>query len=111
MPFWSCLARPGAFLFVCAKKTNLTLISFQSYMLPMTLHNMNNMKFSPRKDYDANRLVSGILQLCDGTQVVLDETAMQAGQLDANGKRTGWFLFARKCKRCFAENDLFDTME
>ena len=51
----------------------------------MTLHNMNNLKFTPRKDYTANRLVSGILQLSDGTHLILDETAMQSGQLDANG--------------------------
>ena len=54
-------------------------------MLPMTLHNMNNLKFTPRKDYTANRLMSGILQLSDGTHLILNETAMQSGQLDANG--------------------------
>ncbi len=54
-------------------------------MLPMTLSNMNNLKFTPRKDYTANRLVSGILQLSDGTQLILNETALQPGQLDANG--------------------------
>ena len=57
----------------------------------MTLHNMNNFKFTPRKDYTANRLVSGILQLSDGTHLILDETAMQSGQLDANG--TALFTF------------------
>ncbi len=51
----------------------------------MTLNNMNNLKFTPRKDYTANRLVSGVLQLSDGTQLILNETALQPGQLDANG--------------------------
>ena len=63
-------------------------------MLPMTLHNMNNLKFIPRKDYTANRLVSGVLQLSEGTHLILDETAMQAGQLDANGNALPWLLIS-----------------
>ncbi len=61
------------------------LCCFQTYVLPLTLHKINNMNFTPKKDYTANRLVSGVLQLSDGTHLVLDETAMEAGQLDANG--------------------------
>jgi hypothetical protein len=38
-----------------------------------------------RKDYDANRLVSGILQLSTQTHLVLDETCLEPGQLDSNG--------------------------
>jgi hypothetical protein len=38
-----------------------------------------------RKDYDANRLVSGVLQLSTQTHLVLDETCLEAGQLDSNG--------------------------
>ena len=38
----------------------------QSYFLPMTLENLNSKQFIPVKDYDANRLVSGILQLSEG---------------------------------------------
>lgn len=52
----------------------------------MSLSNMNNLKFTPRKDYNANKLCTGILQLSDRTHLVVDETAMQPGQLDANGK-------------------------
>ena len=55
-------------------------------MLPMTLENMNKLKFSPSKDYAANRLTSGVLQLSDKTHFVIDETVLQQGQLDANGK-------------------------
>lgn len=38
-----------------------------------------------RKDYDCNRLTSGVLQLSKNTHLVLDETQMQPGQLDNNG--------------------------
>ena len=52
----------------------------------MTLQNMNGRRFVPFKDYSANRLMSGLLQLSERTHLVLDETAMEAGQLDATGE-------------------------
>lgn len=53
--------------------------------LPMTLNNMNTLNFVPKKDYTANRLISGFLQLSDSTQLILDETALEAGQLNTKG--------------------------
>jgi len=38
-----------------------------------------------RKDYETNKLVSGVLQLAPHTHLVLDETCMQQGKLEANG--------------------------
>ena len=61
-------------------------MNFQSHLLHMSLDNMNKLSFAPRKDYKANRLTSGILQLADQTNLVLDEIALQPGQLDVNGK-------------------------
>lgn len=40
-----------------------------------------------RKDYECNRLTSGILQLSDHTHLVLDETCLTAGQVSASGKQ------------------------
>lgn len=57
----------------------------KSHYLPLTLENLNNCTFTPKKDYDANRLVSGILQLSTQTHLVLDETCLEPGQLDSNG--------------------------
>ena len=51
----------------------------------MSLHNMNEHRFSPHKDYTANRLRSGILQLADHTNLVIDETKLEPGQLDTTG--------------------------
>lgn len=59
----------------------------QSHLLPMSLHNMNEHRFSPHKDYTANRLRSGILQLADHTNLVIDETKLEPGQLDTTGVR------------------------
>jgi hypothetical protein len=57
----------------------------QSFRLQMTIENMNHLKFIPHKDYAANRLVSGLLQLPDNTSLVIDETLLEQGQLDTPG--------------------------
>ncbi|XP_071514071.1 mini-chromosome maintenance complex-binding protein isoform X2 [Panulirus ornatus] len=57
----------------------------QSHFFSMTLSNMNTTNFIPKKDYQANRLISGLLQLSQHTHLVLDETALTAGQLDTKG--------------------------
>nr|XP_055027197.1 mini-chromosome maintenance complex-binding protein isoform X1 [Misgurnus anguillicaudatus] len=58
-----------------------------SYRLCMSLHNMNNQRMVPKKDYTANRLVSGTLQLANNTSLFLDETQLEQGQLDTTGVR------------------------
>ncbi|TRZ04004.1 hypothetical protein DNTS_001158 [Danionella cerebrum] len=58
-----------------------------SYRLSMSLHNMNKQSMVPRKDYTANRLVSGTLQLAKNTSLFLDETQLEQGQLDTTGVR------------------------
>ncbi|XP_029305417.1 mini-chromosome maintenance complex-binding protein [Cottoperca gobio] len=58
-----------------------------AYYLCMSLQNMNQMRFVPKKDYVANRLVSGALQLARNTSLFLDETQLEQGQLDTAGVR------------------------
>lgn len=58
----------------------------QSYYLGMTLQNMNQMRLVPKKDYVANRLVSGALQLARNTSLFLDESQLEQGQLDTTGE-------------------------
>ncbi|KAK7500684.1 hypothetical protein BaRGS_00007928 [Batillaria attramentaria] len=60
-------------------------LTTQSHLLPLSLHNMNSLRLSPHKDYDANRLRSGQLQLSAGTHLTLDETALDTGRLDTQG--------------------------
>ncbi|NXC29823.1 MCMBP protein, partial [Campylorhamphus procurvoides] len=56
-----------------------------SHRLQMTVENMNHSRFIPHKDYAANRLVSGVLQLASNTSLVVDETQLEQGQLDTTG--------------------------
>ncbi|XP_066457454.1 mini-chromosome maintenance complex-binding protein isoform X2 [Eleutherodactylus coqui] len=58
-----------------------------SHYLPMTIENMNSGRFVPCKDYNTNRLVSGLLQLPAHTVLVVDETVLEQGQLDTAGVR------------------------
>ncbi|KAM9345446.1 mini-chromosome maintenance complex-binding protein [Symphorus nematophorus] len=58
-----------------------------SFYLGMSLQNMNQMRLVPKKDYVANRLVSGALQLARNTSLFLDETQLEQGQLDTTGVR------------------------
>uniref|UniRef100_A0A182N9L8 Mini-chromosome maintenance complex-binding protein n=1 Tax=Anopheles dirus TaxID=7168 RepID=A0A182N9L8_9DIPT len=63
----------------------LELLLPASHYLPMTLETMNTVQFVPKKDYTTNKLTSGLLQLAPHTHLVLDETRLQAGKLEAPG--------------------------
>ncbi|XP_065815360.1 mini-chromosome maintenance complex-binding protein [Labrus bergylta] len=58
-----------------------------SYYLGMSLQNMNQLRLVPKKDYVGNRLLSGVLQLSKNTDLFLDETQLEQGQLDTAGVR------------------------
>lgn len=68
---------------------SLCFAALQSYYLGMSLQNMNQMRLVPKKDYVANRLVSGALQLARNTSLFLDETQLEQGQLDTTGEASG----------------------
>ncbi|GAB1863759.1 Mini-chromosome maintenance complex-binding protein [Camponotus japonicus] len=64
----------------------LTLLVKKSHFLEVTLENLNELALIPKKDYECNRLTSGILQLSDSTHLVLDETSLSTGELSVTGK-------------------------
>ncbi|CAG9857604.1 unnamed protein product [Phyllotreta striolata] len=57
----------------------------KSAYLPMTLDNLNALRFVPKKNYESNYLSSGVLQLSDHTRLVLDETKLSPGKLNSAG--------------------------
>jgi len=65
--------------------TVLSLLTTASHFMPLTRPNLDAVSFLPKKDFEANRLVSGMLQLPKSTHLMLDETAMTDGQLSAQG--------------------------
>lgn len=82
------------------------LLPFTHY-LPLTIEHLNTVSLSPKKDYNTNRLlqilvsqprnyslylhhpfyrlVSGVLQLAEGSHLTMDETELQAGTLNSTG--------------------------
>eukprot|EP00092_Neocalanus_flemingeri_P023416 GFUD01025387.1.p1 GENE.GFUD01025387.1~~GFUD01025387.1.p1 ORF type:complete len:665 (+),score=258.42 GFUD01025387.1:184-1995(+) len=65
--------------------TLLSLLTTNSHYLPLTRATLDTSSFTPKKDFEANRLVSGTLQLAPSTHLWLDETVMTDGQLTAPG--------------------------
>jgi len=65
--------------------TLLSLFVTKSHFLPLSRDVLDTSSFVPKKDFDANRLVTGTLQLGKSTHLWLDETVMTDGQLNANG--------------------------
>ncbi|KAI1293479.1 Mini-chromosome maintenance complex-binding protein [Halotydeus destructor] len=65
--------------------TLLARLQTHSVYMPMALQNLNKSAFVPEKDYTNNKLNSGLLQLSEGTFMLVDETALSAGQLAAEG--------------------------
>lgn len=76
---------PNDALFITQIYKVISLLVAKSHLLSLTLSNINKQNFVPRKDYKLNRLQMGILQMCARTHLVVDETALEPGHLDANG--------------------------
>ncbi|GFP86604.1 mini-chromosome maintenance complex-binding protein [Phtheirospermum japonicum] len=56
-----------------------------SECLPLTIDYLNTVSLAPKKDYSTNRLVSGFLQLAEGSHLIIDETPLQTGTLNSTG--------------------------
>ncbi|XP_067644667.1 mini-chromosome maintenance complex-binding protein [Eurosta solidaginis] len=56
-----------------------------SHYITMTATTMNDANFGPKKDYETNKLVSGMLQLAPQTHLVIDETHTKSEALNSNG--------------------------
>lgn len=56
-----------------------------SLYLPLTIENFNTKQFVPKKDYKTNRLETGFLQIPNHSHLILDETKLESGKLEAQG--------------------------
>ena len=72
--------------------TVLSLLTSASHFLPLSREHLDTANFLPKKDFEANRLVSGMLQLSKGTHLIIDETAMTDGQLTAQVPKESGFV-------------------
>ncbi|CAH0474146.1 unnamed protein product [Peronospora belbahrii] len=51
----------------------------------LSLEELNSTKFMPHKDYEREILLGGVLQVANGTTVLVNETALTAGKLNDQG--------------------------
>ncbi|XP_047052971.1 mini-chromosome maintenance complex-binding protein-like [Lolium rigidum] len=56
-----------------------------SQAIPLSIEYLNTTTLQPRKDNKSGRLVTGVLQLPQGTHLTFDETIMQSGSLTSKG--------------------------
>lgn len=60
------------------------LLPFTS-CIPLTVEYLNTVPLAPKKNYDTNRLETGVLQLAEGSHLIVDETKLEAGILNTVG--------------------------
>lgn len=53
--------------------------------MPLTVQYLNTASLAPKKNYDTNRLETGVLQLAEGSHLIVDETQLKAGTLNSVG--------------------------
>ncbi|XP_034951618.1 mini-chromosome maintenance complex-binding protein [Chelonus insularis] len=64
----------------------LSKIVAKSHYFECTLDALNELSLVPKKDYDSNRLTSGMLQLSKNTHLIIDETNLTSGQVSVSGQ-------------------------
>ena len=57
----------------------------KAHLFELTVDNLNKSNLIPNKDYSKNKLITGMLQLPDNFHLIVDETALNTGELNAKG--------------------------
>lgn len=60
-------------------------ITTHSHYIDLSIANLNNLRFTPKKDHENNKMIAGTLQLPDGMFLMINETALAEGLLTAQG--------------------------
>ncbi|XP_018821915.1 mini-chromosome maintenance complex-binding protein isoform X1 [Juglans regia] len=88
----TCFSKESAALFGSRLSLALkTLLPF-THCIPLTLEYLNSVSLAPKKDYETNRLKTGVLQLAEGSHIIIDETQLEAGTLNSVGMENARLL-------------------
>ncbi|RMX69189.1 hypothetical protein DD238_005946 [Peronospora effusa] len=71
--------------FVARIQQTLTSLMPMVARVDLSLEELNSTKFMPHKDYEREMLLSGVLQVANGTTMLVNETTLTAGQLNDQG--------------------------
>ena len=80
-----------------------------SHLFKMSVDSLNKANLIPNKDYNTDKLMSGMLQLPDKFQLVVDETILNAGELKQKGRFNLFALFIKNLKYKFLKGCLICT--
>ncbi|KAL9230252.1 hypothetical protein vseg_005629 [Gypsophila vaccaria] len=81
----TCFSKETASIFASPLSHAIKKLLPFTQHIPLTIEYLNNSCLAPKKDYQANKLVSGVLQLAEGSHLIIDETQLQAGTLNSAG--------------------------
>ncbi|XP_059627903.1 mini-chromosome maintenance complex-binding protein isoform X2 [Cornus florida] len=81
----TCFSKESVSVFGSHLNLSLKNLLPFTHCIPLTVDYLNTTSLAPRKDYETNRLVSGVLQLAEGSHLMIDETQLQAGTLSSTG--------------------------
>ncbi|ETK75770.1 hypothetical protein, variant 2 [Phytophthora nicotianae CJ01A1] len=71
--------------FIADVEQTLTSLMPMVARVDLSLKELNSTKFMPHKDYEREMLLSGVLQVANGTTMLVNETVLSAGQLNEQG--------------------------
>ncbi|GMY08375.1 mini-chromosome maintenance complex-binding protein [Fagus crenata] len=63
-----------------------------THCIPLTVEYLNSASLAPKKDYETNRLITGVLQLAEGSHLIIDETQLESGTLNSVGVENATLL-------------------
>ncbi|KAG5224432.1 hypothetical protein OIU76_023208 [Salix suchowensis] len=81
----TCISKEIASVF--GTKLNIVIKNLLPFTkcIPLTMEYLNTAFLAPKKDYQINRLIPGVLQLAEGSHLIFDETCLETGTLDSVG--------------------------
>lgn len=97
----NCPAKPTDKDFAKTFAKTISDIVPHCFLLELTNDNLMKLNFVPKKDYNANKLHSGILQLCSGTELIVDETALSEGKIDDKGLILNFIVHSEKVYKIY----------
>ncbi|KAH7443769.1 hypothetical protein KP509_02G050200 [Ceratopteris richardii] len=84
--------KDGSTSFIQMVSHTISTLLPRSHLMSLSLEFLNEKLIAPKKNYSSNRLMTGDLQLADGTHLMLDETVLRSGQLNDIGLQNVHFL-------------------
>ncbi|XP_050158529.1 mini-chromosome maintenance complex-binding protein-like isoform X3 [Malus sylvestris] len=81
----TCLSKESAPVFGTRIGRALKNLLPFTQCISVTVDYLNTASLAPRKDYETSRLITGALQLAEGSHMIFDETRLEAGILNSVG--------------------------